>query len=931
MKNINPPKGKNINGTLNINEERQRISKLLSEVNTICTKGKAEKVSYSSASNPILDVDSLHPELRFGFPYRISGNGPKTVAYFTNMLLDWHTKEPRFGGGERYALNLATLLKKLGFIVHFYQVAPEPFEGEYYGFPVRALRAGKGFSEFQIGAAEEFYQISLDYDCVIYNLPEYSSARMRTDAIMITHGIWFDHNNYPHLKIRQNEWFSRLYRAFSNPKRIVSVDTNSISVIRSIWPHIADKMVFIPNFVDHSTFHPPAERKTGKLTVVFPRRSQINRGSRILPEILSRVPHDVDIYWIGRGDKYDTELIEKLTETDGRLKFLEASFEEMADWYRKADIVVIPTIACEGTSLSCIEAMASGCATIATTIGGLPNFIIDGYNGRLVNPTAKDIADAINELISNEGLRISLAKNGYESSFAFSLPSWQNKWIGVLEGLGWISKNAESAPSLSGMKPSHPKVVIVTKNGYHGGVESLIKIEADDLGAEVVVAGGLDDPIKTCPFTYRYVNTYDELRGAIKEFDFVLYHYPPPWAVEAIGDSQIPSMEFVHRADTSELDKSVPTAIASHSKYLCNYINENFNRTCELIPNAVDVNHYRPGETRNKDKKIIGVVAQLYKIKGLDVLIQGWAAVHTRYPQYRFCIYGTGEQEKRLRDLAKELEVPVEFMGVVSDPAKVYQDELGLFITTAKLEGFPIAIIEAMACNVPIIASDIEGHKAVNEMAREGGFAEPLILFKSEDPSDLAEKLDNYLKGGLREVDSRTLVTSLFSSDRHTGLIMQHAIKTIASRSTYDKQPNVNIMELVNDGQFISEKDPFGFHFMGLNRATVLNNNHIQIFNDAYIGHLAPLSEDITKISYSIELTRKLNAPIYVQFELVDDEGNNIHITGQGLNANSKNIIHSIYSIPSDLKQRPSKVRLVLRPNKNFDAEVSKIKMGFWK
>ena len=58
----------------------------------------------------------------------------------------------------------------------------------------------------------------------------------------------------------------------------------------------------------------------------------------------------------------------------------------MPQVYRYADIVLIPTKAAEGTSLSCLEAMASGRAVIAGCVGGLSDLIVDGYNGLLLRP-----------------------------------------------------------------------------------------------------------------------------------------------------------------------------------------------------------------------------------------------------------------------------------------------------------------------------------------------------------------------------------------------------------------------------------------------------------------------------------------------------------------------------------------------------------------
>ena len=89
----------------------------------------------------------------------------------------------------------------------------------------------------------------------------------------------------------------------------------------------------------------------------------------------------------------------------GRIKHLLLNPGEMPAVYREADITVIPTLYSEGTSLSCLEAMASGNAVIATFIGGLPNLIIDEYNGLLISPEVGDLVDSISRLLEDETLR----------------------------------------------------------------------------------------------------------------------------------------------------------------------------------------------------------------------------------------------------------------------------------------------------------------------------------------------------------------------------------------------------------------------------------------------------------------------------------------------------------------------------------------------
>jgi glycosyltransferase involved in cell wall biosynthesis len=380
--------------------------------------------------------------------FGLSGGKPPTICYFTNQLLDVNTFRPRYGGGERYCLALANLLRDLEMEVDVYQLGARECEGEYHGLKVRVVGFGsRCFSEFNLGAAEEFYRISRNYDHCIYNLPELSAGSMREDAIAVCHGIWFDHDNYGgNVAFRTPEWYHHLHRVFSNPALWVSVDTNSINVIRALWPPLAARMRYIPNFVDLEQFRPPEEPRREPLHILFPRRSQVNRGSRILGDILERVTaRDVRVTWLGEGDPLDTQIIKDLSRRDARLTFTSASFDEMAAWYRGADICVISTLACEGTSFSCLEGLASGCAVVSTNAGGLSDLVQDGYNGLLVDPFPESIAQALNLLIADPEERARLQEAGRRSAASFSVQKWRQRWTRVLRSLGWIRPQGEEA------------------------------------------------------------------------------------------------------------------------------------------------------------------------------------------------------------------------------------------------------------------------------------------------------------------------------------------------------------------------------------------------------------------------------------------------------------------------------------------------------
>ena len=89
--------------------------------------------------------------------------------------------------------------------------------------------------------------------------------------------------------------------------------------------------------------------------------------------------------------------------------------KDVAPYYRAADVVAIPSLS-EGSPNVLLEAMAFGAPVVATPVGGIPEIVTHGESALLVpvrSPQA--MADAIDELLSNEAMAKSLARRAQEN------------------------------------------------------------------------------------------------------------------------------------------------------------------------------------------------------------------------------------------------------------------------------------------------------------------------------------------------------------------------------------------------------------------------------------------------------------------------------------------------------------------------------------
>jgi glycosyltransferase involved in cell wall biosynthesis len=154
-----------------------------------------------------------------------------------------------------------------------------------------------------------------------------------------------------------------------------------------------------------------------------------------------------------------------------------------------------------------------------------------------------------------------------------------------------------------------------------------------------------------------------------------------------------------------------------------------------VIPNGVDADFFRPDRTGFRPDRSHGplrilFVGRFQEQKNLPFLLRQFA----RLPLGRFELHlvGDGPQKKTLRDLAKQLgiEGSIVWHGWMPRAAlpQVYQSA-DCLVNPSLYEGMPNAVLEAMACGLPVVASKVPGNDAL-VLDGETGF-----LFELEEPA----------------------------------------------------------------------------------------------------------------------------------------------------------------------------------------------------
>jgi glycosyltransferase involved in cell wall biosynthesis len=146
-----------------------------------------------------------------------------------------------------------------------------------------------------------------------------------------------------------------------------------------------------------------------------------------------------------------------------------------------------------------------------------------------------------------------------------------------------------------------------------------------------------------------------------------------------------------------------------------------------LIPNGIDTEVFKsiPHSQRfrtalglSPEVPLVGFVGRLAWEKGPDEFLRVAARVHSRRPALHFVLVGEGPLQEQLIQLVHELglEDCVHLAGLWEDMTEVYS-ALDALVVTSRSEGMPLAVLEAMACERPVIAMAVGG---VAEIIEEG-------------------------------------------------------------------------------------------------------------------------------------------------------------------------------------------------------------------
>lgn len=211
-------------------------------------------------------------------------------------------------------------------------------------------------------------------------------------------------------------------------------------------------------------------------------------------------------------------------------------------------------------------------------------------------------------------------------------------------------------------------------------------------------------------------------------------------------------------------------------------------RRTVVIHNGVDLERFRPATARDPSVRarlglpegvpVVAQIGSLIERKGVATLLAAFARVAAQRPA-QLVLAGDGPDRARFERLAAELGVAdrVRFLGERSDPETLWRDVVDVNVLASRQEALPLSLIEASACGVASVCSDVGGSREVVADGETG------LLFPAEDSAALAGRLERLLgDDALRQRfagAARRRAEASFSVERYAAAIeaeMEHLL-----------------------------------------------------------------------------------------------------------------------------------------------------------
>lgn len=244
-----------------------------------------------------------------------------------------------------------------------------------------------------------------------------------------------------------------------------------------------------------------------------------------------------------------------------------------------------------------------------------------------------------------------------------------------------------------------------------------------------------------------YLKFVGSLKKAIAQFkpDIVHAHYATsygligalsgfhPFVISAWGTDvmKFPQKNIIFKS-ILKYNLQCADAICATSFTIKDYLKPVTSKNVNVIPFGVDINTFCKKEVNSlfeKESFVIGCIKALEDLYNIDVLIKAFAALKKKHfdKALKLLIIGEGSQMESLKKLSSHLGInsDVIFTGRIAfSEISNYYNMLDVLVNISDYESFGVSVIEAMACEKPVIATNTGGLKEIIENSTFGSLVE---------------------------------------------------------------------------------------------------------------------------------------------------------------------------------------------------------------
>ncbi len=179
---------------------------------------------------------------------------------------------------------------------------------------------------------------------------------------------------------------------------------------------------------------------------------------------------------------------------------------------------------------------------------------------------------------------------------------------------------------------------------------------------------------------------------------------------------------------------------------MANELKHYTNKEVEVVPFGINLDKFKPLSEYYHSRKnfVIGTVKSLETIYGIEYLIRAFKIIKDKYShiEINLLIIGEGSIEMKLKNLCDELQIEksVEFTGkILSEKLVNYYNLMDVAVFLSKTESFGVSVLEASACEKPVVVSNAGGLPEVVENNVTG------FVVEKENPEAAASAIEKLL------------------------------------------------------------------------------------------------------------------------------------------------------------------------------------------